>query len=239
LNEKQAGYHFTISAGISMFGTDADEFDELFKIADAALYIAKGKGKDRLIIYDKDKHGEFLRDTLKHGHILYREGFMKPMEKYDIASKLIIQAEHGGENEVEPVLSELVDKFNIHEITVYYGKNVHKVLSVGHNQNTIENADYIFKNNYLETFDEYGIKKINNVASLAIDFPETFKLFKSSNICSSLQVLIGDKDNQNQEIGMLQFDIFGENRRKWNDDDINVVKMVVKAVEDIFVKMGK
>lgn len=236
LHEKQAGYHFTISAGISMFGTDSKKYEELFKIADAVLYIAKGKGKDRLIIYDKDKHGAFLQDTLKYGHTIYSGGFMKPMEKYDLASKLIIQVEHAGKNGVQPALKELVDKLNIHEITVYYGEGLKKVLSVGHNQNTIDKADYILQENYFETFDEYEIKKISNVASLAIDFPDVFRMFKESNICSSLQLIIGDKQ---QGIGMLQFDIFGENRRKWNDDDINVIKMIVKAVEDVFIKVGR
>ena len=36
---------------------------------------------------------------------------------------------------------------------------------------------------------------------------------------------------------MFQFDTFGENRRKWNDDDINVVKMVVSALEDVFAEV--
>lgn len=232
--DKQPGYHFTISAGASRVGKDADNFDDLFKIADATLYIAKGKGKDRYIIFDREKHGAFLKETLKNGHTVYSGGFMKPMEKFEMAAKLIIAAEHKGKEAIGEVFYELMDKLNIHGITVYQGNDCHRVLSVGHYQNVIEDAGYICDEHYISTFNEYGIKKVNNVASFAVDFPEIFQKFTGSNICSTLQILSG---KQPEIKGMFQFDTFGENRRKWNDDDINVVKMVVIALEDVFAEV--
>ena len=52
LAQKQPEYMFSTSIGIAQFGKDGSDFETLFKIADAALYIAKEKGKDRYIIYD-------------------------------------------------------------------------------------------------------------------------------------------------------------------------------------------
>ena len=60
LAQKQPEYLFSTSIGISQFSKDGTDFETLFKIADAALYIAKEKGKDRYIIYDYDKHGNIL-----------------------------------------------------------------------------------------------------------------------------------------------------------------------------------
>jgi len=59
-------------------------------ISNAALYIAKEKGKDRYIIYDYNKHGDILAD-MKHD-IAFGSGFMKPMAKlntYSMNIKLI------------------------------------------------------------------------------------------------------------------------------------------------------
>lgn len=233
LEEKQPGYHFTISAGIARYNKDADNYDDLFKTADAALYIAKGKGKDRYIIYDEEKHGDFLRETSRNGHIVYSGGFMKPMEKFDMAAKLMIRIGHQGKESMGEVLYELMDKLNIHGITVYMGCQLKKEFSLGHYQNTIDCADYVLETAYLNLFDEYGINKINNISSLAVDFPDRFRQFKGCNICSALQIFVG----RSGEIhGMFQFDTFGENRRKWNDDDVNVVRMVVTALEDVLAE---
>ena len=69
------------------FGKDGSDFETLFKIADAALYI-QGKGKDRYIIYDYNKHGDILAD-MKHD-IAFGSGFMKPMAKYELATNIVI-----------------------------------------------------------------------------------------------------------------------------------------------------
>lgn len=229
--ERKPGYHFTISAGVSQYGVDASNFSELFKIADAALYIAKGKGKDRFIIYDPEKHGAYIER--KNGRVECCGGFMQPMQKYDLATHLIIRLENKGKGCVEEVLYEMMDKLNIHGATVYYGEDMQKKLSVGHYQNTINDASYIKEDDYYTAFDDYGVRKVNNSEALAIGFPDIFRQFKSAYICSALQILLFDKERVK---GMLQFDIFGENRRKWNDDDVNVVRMVSMALGDIFTR---
>ena len=60
LAQKQPEYMFSTSIGIAQFGKDGSDFETLFKIADAALYIAKEKGKDRYIIYDYNKENNEL-----------------------------------------------------------------------------------------------------------------------------------------------------------------------------------
>lgn len=52
----------TTSWGIAKYPEDGSSLEELFKIADKALYIAKAKGKNRYIIYDERKHGNIVTD---------------------------------------------------------------------------------------------------------------------------------------------------------------------------------
>lgn len=53
-NEKSENYTVSTSIGISIFPKDGEDFETLFKCADAALYASKAQGKNRYSFYDKD-----------------------------------------------------------------------------------------------------------------------------------------------------------------------------------------
>lgn len=221
LAQKQPEYLFSTSIGISQFSKDGTDFETLFKIADAALYIAKEKGKDRYIIYDYDKHGNILAD-MKHD-IAFGNEFMKPMAKYELAANIVMKVSLG-QMKVMDVLSEIMDKLNIHGISIFTGNDMKCIYSTGHYKIKVENASYIYKDGYESHFDEYGINCVNNIASLTINFPEAFSRLRDNNICSFVQMKIMGSDEQEY---MFEFDIFGTNRRKWSDIDIAMLKMIV------------
>lgn len=61
--------------GVCKYPDNGSDYDSLFNKADKCLYIAKNKGKNRYIIYDAQKHGDFLDD-------MGRKGFsMAPIKK--------------------------------------------------------------------------------------------------------------------------------------------------------------
>ena len=47
----------TLSMGSATYSTDADNYEDLFLLADQCLYIAKDKGRNRYVIYNSSKHG--------------------------------------------------------------------------------------------------------------------------------------------------------------------------------------
>ena len=221
LAQKQPEYLFSTSIGISQFSKDGTDFETLFKIADAALYIAKEKGKDRYIIYDYDKHGDILAD-MKHD-IAFGNEFMKPMAKYELAANIVMKVSLG-QIKIMDVLSEITDKLNIHGISIFAGNDMKCIYSTGHYKIKVENASYIYKDGYESHFDEYGINCVNNIASLTINFPEAFGRLRDNNICSFVQMKTMGSDDQEY---MVEFDIFGTNRRKWSDIDIAMLRMIV------------
>lgn len=221
LAQKQPEYLFSTSIGISQFSKDGTDFETLFKIADAALYIAKEKGKDRYIIYDYDKHGDILAD-MKHD-IAFGNEFMKPMAKYELAANIVMKVSLG-QIKIMDVLSEVTDKLNIHGISIFTGNDMKCIYSTGHYKIKVENASYIYKDGYESHFDEYGINCVNNIASLTIEFPEAFGSLRDNNICSFVQMKTMGSDDQEY---MVEFDIFGTNRRKWSDIDIAMLRMIV------------
>lgn len=234
LAQKKEGYEFSTSIGISEYGKDGKDYEKLFKIADGALYIAKEKGKDRYIIYDKEKHGDLLNDDFSNRKKVAGVDFMRQIDKMELASDLMIKVLCGGRDSVKEVLSELMDKMNIHGITVFEGSDMKCVAVRGHYEMEPEAAGYLYEGEYLKKFDEHHIHVINNVASVAVDYPAVYEKFKRNNICSSLQFL---SYFNGELVAMLEFDIFGDNRRKWSQDDISTIYIVVKAITDVFRKI--
>jgi hypothetical protein len=233
LSERKPGYIFSVSTGVSEYGKDGIDYESLFKIADGCLYIAKEKGKDRYIIYDKKLHGNLLNVDISNIRAVNGVDFMKPMDKYDMASSLIIRGLHGGIDVIGEILEELMDRMNIHGISMFSGKDLTCEFTVGHYDNMPQAADYIYNRKYMDMFDEHHINVINNTLALSIDYPEAYQNLRYNGICSSLQILHNVK---NKTIRMLQFDTFGDNRRKWSQDDISTVYIVVKAIYDIYDK---
>ena len=224
--ELEPNYVFSTSIGVSTYKKDASDYESLFKIADAALYIAKEKGKDRYIIYDPAKHGDVM--SVKNKAVLSGKDFMKPIQKFEMAAELLLDLK-SGKKDIKDVLSVIIDKLNVHGITVYSGKDAKVYYSTGHYLTDCADASYVFDTGYLDKFSEHGIFVLNNTAALTVDFPNVYDLFVKNNICSCVQIVSANEDGFK---AMLQFDIFGETRRKWSEDDVNVLKIIAMGIMD-------
>jgi len=121
---------------------------------------------------------------------------------------------------------------DVNAISVFVGEELNCTYSAGFYSKIISNSSYIYEQNYLALFDEYGINTINNVEKLAVDYTYSYKLWKNSEICSSLQILIKDKNDMR---GMISFDILGKIRRKWNEVDISILYMIAKTLGKVII----
>ena len=83
----------------------------------------------------------------------------------------------------------------------------------------------------MKTFDEYGINKVDNTASLGYEFEDLYNSMKEYDLCSTLQIKLMKK---RKCVGVASFDIFGEHRRKWSNEDVSIIYMVCKAVESVW-----
>lgn len=226
LAEKQPGYMFSTSIGISEFKKDGDSFEKLFKIADAALYIAKEKGKDRYVIYNYEKHGDVMNFSTNRE--AFGTNYMRPIEKYELATKLILKL-NAREIYISDVFVELIDKLNIHGICAFLGEDMKCKIIAGRYSGEVYDAPFVFQNGYEKNFDEHGVNVINNVASISMDYPDVYERFKNNNICSTLQMMDVDKSGRH---GLIQFDIFGETRRKWSSEDIAMLRIITLGIVD-------
>lgn len=211
-------------------GDDAVQFEALctaiasgmnnFIVKLSSSVMSKGERVDNLIF-----RGQSLLADMKHD-IAFGSGFMKPMAKYELATNIVMKVSLGMMT-VKEVLSELTDKLNIHGISIYSGNDMECIYSTGHYKNNVIEAAYVNDDKFVNHFDEYGVNMVNNIASLTIEFPEVFRKLRDNNICSFLQMKADGADGKEY---MVEFDIFGTNRRKWSDTDVIMLRMVVLGV---------
>lgn len=227
--KKARDYRFTTSMGVAEYPKDADDYEKLFKIADKALYIAKEKGRDRFIIYTKELHGELEEqpDGMYTAHA-YIE--MKPVEKMNLAANLIGLLAKGGREMVSHVLGELIDKMNIHGISIFERDASGRLMpSMSEGKYNIPPGDISkgMDDKYFSLFDENGINVINNVNGTEIQCPIMYDYWTEHDICSTIQFIIGTREHAD---AIISFDIFGAHKRKWSSNDINLLYLIMKFV---------
>ncbi len=226
---KAQDYRFTTSIGVSKYPKDAVDYERLFKIADKALYIAKEKGRDRFIIYTKELHGELAdeQDGIYTAHVPVE---MKPLAKAELAANLILLLSKAGRQMIPHVLNEIIEHLNIHGISIFERNSEDKLelsLSAGKYESEIGDVSEIMDDKYFNLFDENGINLIHNVKEFEIHCPRMYDYWVEHGICSTLQFMMGTKEHAD---AVISFDIFGVHRRKWSENDIDTLYMIVKFI---------
>lgn len=110
----------SISEGAASYPKDADSYEDVFMIADYCLYIAKDKGRNRYIIYDKCKHGDIeairmtLNSTRKHNE--------RDVSLGDVIVRMYDQVFHGEGTVPERIMDEFTLVFELQRVTLFVGE---------------------------------------------------------------------------------------------------------------------
>ena len=100
-------------------------------------------------------------------------------------------------------------------------------MTAGRYNVSVGDVSDIMDSRYLELFNSNGINQIHNVKECEIHCPMMYDFWKDHEICSTLQFMIGSKEHV---MGIVSFDIFGAHRRKWSENDVNTLYMIVKFI---------
>jgi diguanylate cyclase (GGDEF)-like protein len=227
---RMPGYTFAVSIGVATYPEYGKTYDELFRIADASLYIAKEKGKDRYIIYNKEIHAGYLTNRESRSKVKVMADFMKPIEKSQMAASMIIRIMQGGKDTIGEVLDELMDRMNVHGIVIAMCDRKEPDIVIGHYAKKMEKVSFTHNKRYMSSFDENGMNIVNNINSLSYYYNDIYTTMKEFDLCSTLQIKLmkGRKC-----VAVACFDTFGEHRRKWSQEDISTVYMVCQAIESV------
>ncbi len=223
-SEERDGFSTSLSIGCSLYPNDYNgSFEDMFRLADAFLYRAKDKGKNRYIIYNAEKHGP-VEDIIKFG--FKKSGFDKSELVCSLANSQIC----GERLDLEEVLNKISHYFSVERIILYnktarglkaqYGQ---KYLTLEKIRRTI---GYIYDEGLTREYTN-GYLTINNSKHFASRAPEIYaKLMEQSTFAFQHYLVHGKSGNEY----VLSIDSVNAHTT-WNLGDVQYYRIIVKVLE--------
>lgn len=224
--EEKDGFTTSLSIGCSLYPNDYNgTFEEMFKLADAFLYRAKDKGKDRYIIYNEEKHGP-VEEIIKNG--FKKSGF----DKSELVCSLANSQLCGERLDLEEVLDKISHYFSVERIILYnktarnikaqYGQ---KYLTLEKTRRTI---GYLYDEGLTREYVN-GCLTINNSEHFATRAPEVFsKLMEQSTFAFQHYLIHGRSGCEY----VLSTDSVNTHTA-WNAGDVQYYRIIAKVLEQM------
>lgn len=225
----------TLSLGLASYPENATNYDELFKIADKCLYIAKAKGKNRVIVYKPEKHADFdmMTETANKRMLLTYE---------QACSTVANVMEDLGSDTPERFtesMQEFLQKFDIDRIMICMGDNyetkqiIWSPNIVGDVPEAVANMVFWSQESVTSLFDKKGVLVRNKILPFEDTHPEIYKALKSQNTENFVAVKI----NLAGGIKMLVFFDVVKRHRKWSTSEEGLLYIAAWSIAQRYLIM--
>ena len=189
----------SVSIGAAIFPNDADNYDDLFMLSDHCLYLAKYKGRNRYIIYTKDKHGSLESIKLKLQNS--KKISERDLSYGDIIVKMFDMTLHDEDGTLEYYKSEFADVFNLQNVLLFVGKPFEFRCSAGSNvlndESSVELAKSVLNSDAKEKYFSLGdFVVLNNLDTLPPHAHNIKKNLTKRGVYSLVIMRFYDKDNR-------------------------------------------
>lgn len=159
----------TCSMGVALYPDNADNYTDLFNIADKCLYMAKEKGKNRFIIYDREKHGPVNEEDSESSGVT--EVQKSGQEMAENMSQLLLNIP-SQEADIVRFLSEAASVLGVDAIRTYVGPDSQKCFVSGEYKNIDVVNETAFGDNMTKLYKDLAyspVSVLSNIQSLAPD----------------------------------------------------------------------
>jgi len=216
----------SVSMGTSKYPTDGQSYEELFENAADCLYVAKKKGKNRYIIYDEAvSAASFEKKDRKNIYAVESRERLAGVVcgLFDI---LLKKRKDG----IEEVIGIIGENMELSRIALFFGNELKRIAVWGDIKDVYDNAEYIYKGNYLTNFNSNGVFVIHSSASIeGINF-EVYSDFLTQNVYSAVQCLIND--DKGHVAGFISFEKSFQ-RRGWTENEIYNFTIISHLIGEI------
>lgn len=222
--------HVTASIGVSEYPVDGNEYEELMRKADKALYLAKEKGKNRHIIYEERLHGKLESDDMQNMAMAYA---VSKEKKRKVITEMITDLCVTGVDSIvkkEERLQQIRSLFDLDGITIYSEAGAHLVCRNGNYMVEVPDGRGLFEDEkYLALFGDDDNLIESNTLRLRSRDPKAFAVMQKQEIGASLQCL-SRKEGAPHVI--VNYDVFNRNR-KWSDEDITLLTILGHCIGNL------
>jgi diguanylate cyclase (GGDEF)-like protein len=219
----------TCSIGIAQVTSieNADySYENLFKIADYCLYMAKEYGRNRYVIYD-DRSKKLFRPDGTVGENRYSKSVQNNRLVLSITNLLFTK----GLPAINEVLSTLGTMYELDNVNLFYGEDFKLVYHWGTTSPDKINAKYLFEDNYMSKFNDDGLYPINTVPSLKARMPNAYHYLEEQSIYSAVQFLI--RDTSGNPKGLISYEVIPEPGRYWHEDETSNLTILSQLISQI------
>lgn len=218
----------TTSCGIACFPKDASSFEELFKKADKALYVAKEKGKNRYIIYDEAKHG-IVADAAVSERSIGIKATAGDDTKAAVMSDLVLLLNTRGRDAFKDTMKMLRSYLDVDGIAVYSGKELKRIADSGKYINPVESLECIKNESFIKLFDSRGLCVEKNFEKLAARHPEVHRLYETQ---ENKEFVLCIAENDGEIKAAVSFDYFNR-APKIGAVDLGFITIVGRLMAEI------
>ncbi|MDE7253573.1 MAG: GGDEF domain-containing protein [Acetatifactor sp.] len=221
----------TLSIGCAAYPKDADNYEDLFFLADFALYRAKEKGRNRYIIYNRDKHGtlEDLKNTKNSVNTLNSRGDMSLAE---LVCAMQDKVYMGQDYPLDKLLDDVALNLNIQRVILYAGKPYQPVGMAGASRLSREiidmTKDYLDVPAMVKLYDDTGVLAIDNARRFESADPTVYAKLKKQGILSFLHVRFQDKNGVDAILSLE----FVKDLMTWNRTHFPYYRLLAKLLSE-------
>ena len=221
----------TLSIGCAGYPKDADNYEDLFFLADFALYRAKEKGRNRYIIYDREKHGtmEDIKNKKMSVNTLNSRGNMSVAELVCAMQDTVYL---GQEYPLDKLLDDIALNLNIQRVTLYAGHPRRLVGMAGANRLSPEvveeTKDYVDSPDLEKLCESPQIIVVDNVKRFETLNPELYRKVEEQGIMSFLHVRFQDKNGVDAILSLE----FIKSRMSWNRTHFPYFRLLARGLAE-------
>lgn len=219
--------HLSCSMGAAAWPSDADNYNDLFKIADKMLYQAKAGGKNRYIIYTADIHRNLLTAD-ESAPVAFVRRPNVTINKEQLLLELAGNFLHRGMWGAQFVLEQTGLAFDLAETDVFYDEPVYTAMHWRADGKPLENKrlDYADSDKFRQLFNENGLAVINHTADLEFVCPDAYASLGAQHVTSALVYRMNGKVS-----GHVVFYKEEATFRMWTESDKMYLNLIGKMIE--------
>lgn len=229
--DEEDGFHVSTSIGVAIFPDDTDNFNTLFDLADHMLYRAKHKGKNRYIMYEREKHGtveEVLRSGINEIGISGRRG----LSKSEAVCRIVDLYQCGKVYPLENILSDVRQYFLVERIVIYDKTDRTVVFQSGtellSSDLIYETIDYLYDDE-LKYFYSDGVMVMNNIKMFETKSELLYGKVESQNVHSLMHREIIGKSGKTFVISYEILSSF----ITWNMEDMYLYRILDNIISKL------
>ena len=221
--KKLKNVRFTLSMGISQYPQAGNKFDDLFKLADKALYIAKDKGKNRYIIYRPQLHDSIDvigRQTETGGYPVYIKA-LKDVVRNIIVNKC---------NDIKAILEEIKTAFSLGAAVVYSMTDYKAIVYTDGCPEGLLDVAFMGSDSYKALLAVDNVLVLNNLSSIEREDESIYTKLASTGCCSYISIQLPEAHMPEYIIAFYMLGM----KHKWGNVEIDYLTILAEAVYSAF-----